>query len=352
MMHQKYLNWTCCLLLLALSACSGSDPAGEVSAGGGAVVLENILTDASAVQAAAPASTGKSDPGTPTGLLAYVAGSTPTKLVVFCHGLGHNVEDSWTQHVLRTVREDVVVVTTNYRDNLQFPILRGAHDTIAATLAAKARFPSVETVYLLGVSMGGAISGTAIAEAVHVTEDGAGLYDYWVNVEGLTNQFEAWAEASAALPAVAADLEEDAGGTPLEVPGAYERRSPALRSIDMALTRLRAVAIIHAFNDGLVVYNQAREMAVALVAVGVPTQFFNVLRHADGQPQGTTGTGFIGGALGIEDPGQIANLAGHGSEADPNHPVIRTGFEQLERMLTGEYEDNLPYFEDLIDDGF
>lgn len=315
------------------------------------LVVEAIRTDASAVQAAAPESRGKRDPGQPTGLLAYYADDNPTELIVFCHGLGHNVEDSWRQHVLSTIRPGRVVVTTNYRDNLQFPILRGAHDTIAATLMARQRFPGIRRVYLLGVSMGGAISGTAISESVHVTPDGSGLYDYWVNVEGLSNQFEAWAEASAALPEVAANLEEDAGGRPDQVPEAYVRRSPVLRTADMARTRLRAVAVIHAANDGLVVYNQAREMAAALVGAGIPTRFYNVLRHREGQSAGTTGTGFFGALLGTDDPNQL-NLAGHGSEADAAHPVIRTGFEELERMLDGDYDESLPYDEGWVDEPF
>jgi hypothetical protein len=327
------LSMRCILIAAALllSACTSAPLPTQL-------VVEAIRTDASAVQAAAPESRGKRDPGQPTGLLAYYADDNPTELIVFCHGLGHNVEDSWRQHVLSTIRPGRVVVTTNYRDNLKFPILRGAHDTIAATLMAKARFPGIRRVYLLGVSMGGAISGTAISESVHVTPDGSGLYDYWVNVEGLSNQFEAWAEASAALPEVAANLEEDAGGRPDQVPEAYVRRSPALRTADMV-------------NDGLVVYNQAREMAAALVGAGIPTRFYNVLRHREGQSAGTTGTGFFGALLGTEDPNRL-NLAGHGSEADAKHPVIRTGFEELERMLDGDYDDALPYDEGYVDEPF
>jgi hypothetical protein len=340
------------LMALALSACgSGGTDAGGASASAEGLVIETIRTDAAAVQAAAPPTAGKTDPGSPSGLLGYIEGSTPTRLVVFCHGLGQTVEDAWIEHVRRTVTPDVAVVTTNYRDNLQFPILRGAHDTIAATLMAKARFPSVETVYLLGVSMGGAVSGTAIAESVHVTEDGAGLYDYWVNVEGLVNQFEAWTLASAALPAVANDLAEDAGGTPAEVPEEYARRSPLFRVADLAATRLRAVAMVHAFNDGLVTYNQSREMAAAQLGVALPTQVFNVLRHAQGQDPGTTGTGFFGSLLGTGDPNDAVGLAGHGFEGDPNHPVIRTGFEQLALMLAGDYDETTPYRETLVDDG-
>lgn len=347
-------GWFSLLLLLLLSACGGDGDGAtdDVDAGQpGGLVIEQFATDATEVQAAAPPSAGKTDISNPPGLLGYYQGSTPTRLVVFAHGLNHNVVDHWTQYMLRTTRPDVATVTTDYRDNLDFPILRGAHDTIAATLFALERFPSIETVYLLGVSMGGAVSGTAIAESAHVTDDGSGLYDYWVALEPLTNLLEAWAEASGALPEVAAGMEEDAGGNPVEQPVAYQRRSPALRSSEMAALGLRAVAIVHPLNDGLVVYNQAREMATALVAAAVPTQLTTVLRHAEGQDAGTDGTGFFAGILGLDDPNDEIRFAGHADEADAAHPVMRRGFEILEELLDGEYDESIPYMEHILDDG-
>jgi hypothetical protein len=334
-----------------LSACGSSDhPTSGAAAGDGGVVVESIVTDSAAVQAASPPTTGIADQAAVTGLLAYVAGTQPTRLVVFCHGLGHDIEIGWAEHIRRTVRPDTAVVATNYRDNDKLPILRGAQDTIAATLYAKQRFPSVETVYLLGISLGGAVSGTAITESVHVTPDGRGLYDYWVDVEGLSNLIEAWTEAAGAAPEFAGFMEEETGGTPLTQPEAYMRRSTALRTQEMAAAGLRAVAVVHDVNDGLVVTNQGRETATAFVAVGIPVQLITVLRHAEGQDPGTTGTGVLGGVLGLEDPNQLVHLAGHGDESDYDHPVIRTGFEQLELMLDGTYDETTPYNEQIVDD--
>lgn len=336
------------LLLGACSAGGGDTAAGSTRTQD--LVVEAITTDASAVQAAAPPTTGKADAGQPTGLLAYYRGSAPDKLVVFCHGLHHNVEDDWLQYILRVVRPDIAVVATNYRDNDQLPILRGAHDTIAATLMAKARFPSVKTVYLLGVSLGGAVSGTALTESVHVTPDGRGLYDYWVALEPLSNVFEAYPEAVAALPEAAAALEEETGGTPVTQPEAYQRRSPALRTQDMAAAGLRAVAVVHDVNDGLVTYNQGRELALGLVANRIPVQFTTVLRHAEGQDPGTTGTGTLTGIAGVEDdPLNVLHLAGHADEADATHPVMREGFELLQQMLDGSYDFTTPYRESVVD---
>lgn len=314
------------------------------------MVIERIQTDAAAVQAAAPPSAGKSDPGLPEGMLGYMRGSQPDKLVVFAHGLGHDVFRSWTQYVVRTVREDVAVVTTNYRDNDRFPILRGAHDTVAGTLLALERFPSVETVYLFGISMGGGVSGTALTESIYVTDDGLGLYDYWVALEPFTNMFEGYVEAAAALPEIATYMEEETGGTPLTQPAAYMRMSPALRASDMASAGLRAAVVVHGFNDGLVAYNMGREMWLGLVSAGVPTQFFNVLRVAEDQDAGTDGTGLVTNILGLPDPNDQLGLAGHADEADAPHPIMRVGFEQLELMLNGEYDESTPALEHFVDD--
>ena len=331
---------------VAFTACSNSiAPAGQKN-----LVIEAITVDAAAVQAATPASDGNTAPGTVSGLLGYIEGSQPTRLVVLCHGYGHNVEDSWTQHVRSTVREDTAVVTTNYRDNLRFPTLRGAHDTIAATLLAKERFPTIDTVYLLGVSMGGAVSGTALTESVNVTADGSLLYHYWIDVEGVSNLAETWSEATAVGQTgnefglqAAADIEDDTGGTPATVPAEYNRRAPLQRVSEMGPLAtgggLRAVTVVHATYDGTVPYNQGQEMARASTDAGIPTQFFTVLRHAPGQNPGSV------------LPNTPSGFAGHGSEADPNHPVIRTGFEQLELMLDGTYDETLPYRECQVDDG-
>jgi hypothetical protein len=334
-------------LALLLAACASSEDGAETDG----VVVESFVTDASAVQAATPPTTGLADPGQPTGLLGYVEGSQPRRLVVFCHGLGHTVEGSWYQAVLDTVRADTAVVTTNYRDNLKLPVLRAAQDTIAATLYAKQRFPEVETVFLLGVSFGGAVSGTAITESVHVGQGDRGLYDYWVNVEGLSNLIEAWAEGVAVSPEYAAFIEEETGGTPLDALAEYQRRSPALRTQEMAAAGLRAAAVIHDVNDGLVLYNQGRETALALVLAGIPVQFFTVLRSAGGEDPGTTATGALAALLGLDDPNNLINLAGHGDEAHYEHPVIRTGFEQLQLMLDGTYDATTPYSEHIVDDG-
>jgi len=283
--------------------------------------------------------------------MAFVPDSQPSKLVVFCHGYGQTVEGAWLAHMRRTASPDIVVVSTNYRDNFGFPSLRGAEDTIIATRNALARFPSIKTVYALGVSLGGNVCGNAITESAKQSPTGKSLYDYWVDVEGLSNLTESWLEATAALPEAAAGMERDVGGTPADKPDEYVRRSPVLNAQTMKSGGLQAVAVIHGFNDGLVPYNQGREMATALLAAGIPTQIFNVVFDGPEQTSGTTLTG----GLGLLTDGQAPdvndalglNLTGHGFEGDYGHPVIRAGFDQLQLMLEGKFPTT-PYGESVI----
>lgn len=323
-------------------------PAGEPEAG---VITETFTVDSAAVQARLAPVPPPDDPALPRAIISYVPGSQPTRLVVMCHGLRQDVRTVWVQHTEAVARQDTVALATNYRDNLRFPIGRGAHDTIAATLLAKERFPSIETVYLLGVSMGGAISATAITESIALSAEGRSLYQHWIAPEPLTNLFEAWAEASVALPEVAEDMANDAGGTPAEVPDEYRRRSGALNASVMAQGGLRTLSLMHAVNDGLVVYNQGREMAAAAAAVGIPTQLWTVTRVAPEQESGSTLSAAITGFFGAPDPTEALDLSGHAFEGDPHHPIMRIAFEQLEALLDGTYDEQLPYAEYVVDEG-
>ncbi len=320
----------------ALACCLSACPGGSDNNPGGVQLLPSARsTDGESVMAT----------------LAFVPDSQPTKLVVFCHGYGQTVEGAWLAHMRRTASPDIAVVSTNYRDNFGFPSLRGAEDTIIATRNALARFPSIKTVYALGVSLGGNVCGNAITESVKQSPTGKSLYDYWVDVEGLSNLTESWLEATAALPEAAAGMERDVGGTPADKPDEYVRRSPALNAQTMKSGGLQAVAVIHGFNDGLVPYNQGREMATALLAAGIPTQFFNVIFDGTTQTSGTTLTGDIGLITGGEAPDVNdelgLNLTGHGFEGDYGHPVIRAGFDQLQLMLDGKFPTT-PYGESVI----
>ncbi|WP_372781107.1 alpha/beta hydrolase family protein [Litorivivens sp.] len=367
------------LLSALLSGCnSSSSSSSGTGSSSSSIVVESFINDASTRLAAFDVE-GPRDPlcspdeasGLPLPLayMAYRRDETPTRLVVFAHGISHEVNRSWVPHMRRELMlarflqnnpGNVAFVSTNYRDNYGFPALRGAHDTIAATLHMLEKFPTIETVYLFGVSMGGAVSGTAIAESVDLanggskfTEDGSPLFDYWIDVEGVSSIIETYSEAAAAAggtgneTAMAAQsgIERDTGGSPVQCPLAYERRSPVFQAALMKRAGIRAATVVHAVNDGLVPYNQGRQMAGALATATIPTQFYTIVGVFPGQNPGSTGTGTLG--AGEADP--LLNLAGHASEADAFHPVMRTAFEQLRKMLDGTYNETAPYFECVID---
>ncbi len=265
------------------------------------------------------------------------------KLVVIAHGLGWTVQAGWLDHMALIVEtaEDTAVVATNYRDNFGFPAVRGAEDLVRATQAAKAELPELETTVLLGVSMGGAVSGTAIHIAPTMN-GGQGLFDHWVDAEGVTNLFETYAEARAVgigIPFaadVADGIERDAGGTPAEVPEAYTARSPAMNAEAMAAAGLQDAIVIHSVNDGLVPYDQAREMVDAFVAAGIPVQLETVLRGPVDQTAGTTPTSHALPA--DQDPNeQHLHLAGHASEADGDHPIMAIALQRVLELLDGSH---------------
>ncbi len=341
---------------------------------------------------------------TPKAMLGYIDGSSPTKLVVLCHGLNGDVFGSneayraFYHHVTRFTSPDVAVLAVNYRNNFLFPVGLGAQDVVAGTLAAKDRIrnglppgsargqarrsdtgasqsenanapPAVQgdirTTYLWGISMGGAISGTALSEALYVVEDPQQpVFNHWVGVEPLVNFGESYLEARAfQLSELAAEMENDAGGTPDAVPGEYQRRTVVMNVNRIADAGLETVTLIHAINDGLVPYNQVREMALAASQAGLPTQLFTVVRkdpsHGQGdnpdRPGGNnpdyTGTNTItGGGDGETDPVNVVGLAGHAADFDETHPVMRVSFEQLSKLLDGSYDTALPYREHCVDD--
>jgi len=257
-------------------------------------------------------------------------------LVVFAHGNGHAVQDAWRRHTWEVASHGAAAIAVNYRDNFGFPTHQGAEDLIATTTWAQQRFRGLERTILFGVSMGGATSGTALTKAADVAP---GMFDLWFTVEGVSVLLETWAEATAAEPAIGAAIERDAGGTPADVPDRYVEGSPALNADRMVAAGLQGAVVVHAPWDGRVPYWQGREMAAALLAAGLPTEFHTVVR-GDGGPAGSDSTPFglvptAGGDL--EDANdQTLGLAGHASERDPNHPVMRTALDRLLEVLAGD----------------
>jgi dipeptidyl aminopeptidase/acylaminoacyl peptidase len=274
----------------------------------------------------------------------YVIPTEPPKtLVVFAHGYGHDSR-SWIQHMLRAAADHgVASIAMDYRGTYEqtnedgsttirgWFVREGAADMIAATKLLLKLCPSIKQTVLFGVSMGGNASGLALAAAARQKNAASNpLFDYWFDVEGAVNVAETYAEASLLAPANAfaanakADIEAEAGGTPDSDPLAYRDLSVVSHIDEIAASGVKGIAVIHAVEDGLVPYDQARELAAELAAVEIPTEFYTITMKGNGE-SGTTISGYSGD--------DSSPFAGHASETSDTHAVMVTAFERLWALI-------------------
>ena len=308
----------------------------------------------------------KVDGETATGHYALPSGD-PKGVVVFAHGYGHT-SSSWIHHMERTARDlGVIAVGMDYRGTPISPdtngdglpesrgwhVLKGAEDSIAVASAFEASCASVEKVAILGVSMGGNASGLAVALAGNrevKKSDGSPLFDYWIDVEGAVNVIETYAGASVLAPVNAfaknakEDIEAEMGGTILTAPAEYQRRAVVTRMADIKSAGLEGISVIHGLDDGLVPYNQGREMATLSAVHGIPTRMLTIGTKDCESERETTATGYVGSAI---KPDYNSPLAGHASEKSTTHIVMKTAFAQLADVLSPDTAFG-PYFETFI----
>lgn len=273
----------------------------------------------------------------------------PRGLVLFDHGYGHTMH-SWRRHLMRTAQRDgVIAVAMNYRGQVdsrassnQLPTSRGwqvaegAEDTIAAARLFDATCRRLPTVVVYGVSMGGNTSGLVAATKV-AGRDGRPLFDYWVNIEGATNVIETYLSARLLAQTgnqfaknAQADIEREMGGPIESRSDTYRERAVVTRAGDIKAAGIKGVIMVHGVGDGLVPYNQSREMAARLREVGVPVDLYTVgLRGEESEP-GTTIDGHVA------PPSWTSPFAGHASETSETHLVGRTGFALLSALLRGQ----------------
>lgn len=256
-------------------------------------------------------------------------------VVVIARGYSHDAADH-IAHLEHLAEQGFVAIAMDYRgdpDLTAFPLRAGASDTKAATLHAIALCPG-KTVYLYSVSMGTAVAGIVLAEM-------PGVFSYWVDNEGLAMLTETWAGATVLAPVngfaatASAAIETECGGTPLDAPACYLERSAALRAPEFA--GLQGAILTHGLNDGLVPYDQGREMATALRAIGVPVEFHTVVRGNAGG-EGTTITGYAGQ--------NVDGLAGHGTEDNDAHTLTALSFRLLDELLAGATPTNAEHVVD------
>lgn len=275
----------------------------------------------------------------------------PTGLAVFGHGYGHT-SVSWVNHMREAARHGLIAVTMDYRGLQVFPddngdglpssrgwnAMTGAEDLIAAALFYQS-LCKVETVTLLGVSMGGNMSGLALALAGERNirrADGSPLFDYWVNVEGATNLLETYALARGASGADAyaknaqTDIEAETGGTFEQKPEEYRKRTVVARVDDVKASGITGAIVIHGMDDGLVPYNQSREITGLMREAGIPTEMITIGRKDEDSERETTASGHVISRINKD---YTSPLSGHASEKSTTHIVMQTAFDRLWALM-------------------
>jgi pimeloyl-ACP methyl ester carboxylesterase len=289
--------------------------------------------------------------GIATGLYALPQ-EQPTGLVIFDHGYGHTSR-SWTLHMEEAAKRGLIAVTPDYRgiqispdsngdglpESRGWDVMAGAEDTVAAAQYFERHCKAIDKIVVFGVSMGGNTSGLAVAMAKEARRsNGAPLFDYWVDVEGAVNVIETYFGARLLAPVntfaanAKADIEREMGGTFEENPEEYQRRTVVSRIDDIKASGVKGVVLVHGVDDGLVPYNQSREMAGLLAGAEIPYDMFTVGRESQETDKDTTATGYIGGQI---DKNYDSPLAGHASEKSQVHIVMTTAFDRLWDLFGG-----------------
>jgi pimeloyl-ACP methyl ester carboxylesterase len=200
-----------------------------------------------------------------TGLLGVPA-QAPTTLVV----LGHPwMTDShvFSADLQRLADRGVLAVALDYRGaGDDFKVKAGAEDTVAATLALQAAYPSIDRTLLYGWSMGGEAAFLAVAAAP------PGTFDYVFDGAGVTDLEAFWHAFVAGRPAI----ERETGGPPTQVPDAYRERSPVHRVPDLVGKGVSRYFVVHAAGDSPVPVEQAERLYSALSDAGLPVSYYVV----------------------------------------------------------------------------
>lgn len=206
-----------------------------------------------------------------TGWVAFPTMTAPQVLLVYAHGCCSNQGGSGLPHGWAGAY-NAVVVGMDYRGNGHWNVWTGHRDSIAAAEDLQARFPTVQRTIIWGVSMGGEVSGMAVAARPD-------LFDYWVSTFGVVDLFQEFG-ALGLYPGIAANpnnpnnpigswILEETGGLPGVVPvEEWTKRSPVHRALEMR--GLRHAYLETGAGDFIVYPTETYAMAAGLVAAGVP----------------------------------------------------------------------------------
>lgn len=281
---------------------------------------------------------------TSTGLY-EVPRAKPRVLIVFAHGYRASSAD-WTDHLHQAYERGYASVAMDYHGidlstNDSWRVREGAQDMLRAAQYFLAECRSIKQVVMFGVSMGGNSSGLAVA-ADATKRDGRPLFDYWFDVEGVTNLLEEYAGARALAPtgnqlaagAVTA-IQDECGGPP-EAGAAqadcYRQLTLVTRPQDIKSSGVKAVVMVHAVEDGEVPSDQTKQMSTELRALGVTTDVYDVLRRNAGETNSELSL------LEYANPPVADPFAGHTGEGTTSTAVMGTALDLLWSLLGGTYD--------------
>ena len=288
-----------------------------------------------------------------TGIYALPA-TAPKGIVVVGHGFPGTSSTFATQVQQIATDDQVIALSMDYRGTnlstgLGWRVIEGAQDSIAATKLFDSSCPGSATFVnvVVGISMGGNMSGIAVSSHATRADGKTPLYDYWFDVSGVADVPEIYTDAVAisAVPlgsvqavgqnAVSA-MNAEFGGTPLTALGAYLGNSPVFRAGAMRASGLKGVEIFHGVDDGEVTADQSVQMLGALVLAGIPTDVYTSLFNTPGGSNGLTLDGDTLGAIysvlnadalmGILPP-YVSPFSGHVSAV-----VLSTALAQLKSL--------------------
>lgn len=306
---------------------------------GAAVAALSCTSNATTPQAMSINVGGSPDPGY------YVAPTGhPRGLVIFSHG--HTASPvQWFGQMARVAQRDGVIGVAMYYPGEQilgpngdttygWRVREGAQAGIAAAQAFLQACPSLrsKTIVDYGVSMGGNTSGLMAAAGAR-RPGGRRLFDYWFDIEGVTNVIETYFEATLVAQSgnatgiqAKAEIEQETGGTFVQQPAAYQALTVVTHASQIAAAGIKGVVLVHGLADGTVPYDQSPEMVAALTLAGVPTDFYSVATKTPGTESGSTLDGLL--PIAHDSP-----FAGHGGEGSSTQLVIQTGLGALDALL-------------------
>lgn len=249
-------------------------------------------------------------------------------LVVYAHGWGDTAASNAAYVEEVVARTGASAVAMNFRGPPHgWNVHTGAEDTLAATRWYQRTHPAIRTTLLWGWSMGGLVSGIALADAPK------GTYDYWLSSFGMADDFDAWASLGTLNPVAARDVERDAGGcSPTTCARTYVERSPALRAREM---QVRRAFFVHGIGDPLVPIEETREMAAALHRHGIDSDYTPVIQQREWN--GTTepaGHGHGSGPAFVSIGVAVSILDGNAPMSGMTDHTIRTAPARVPRMRT------------------